>query len=145
MIANRTLTGALSTAAGVILLTSAVVAETITFTSKLDGASEVPPSASTGTGTLTASFDTASKQLTWTGSTSGLTGDATAAHFHGPADVGGTAPVAVPMASFKATFTGAAALTEAQMANLLAGKWYVNIHTAKNTNGEIRGQLVKDK
>ena len=89
--------------------------------------------------------DTASKQLTWTGSTSGLTGDATAAHFHGPADPGGNASVAVPMASFKATFTGAATLTDAQMADLLAGKWYVNIHTAKNANGEIRGQVVKDK
>jgi hypothetical protein len=43
---------------------------------------EVPPNSSTGTGTLTATYDTASKKLSWKGSYSGLTGPATAAHFH---------------------------------------------------------------
>ena len=33
-------------------------------------------------------------------------------------------------------------LTAAQVADLMAGKWYVNIHTAANKGGEIRGQLM---
>jgi CHRD domain-containing protein len=37
---------------------------------------------------------------------------------------------------------GSATLTDTQIAQLEAGKWYVNIHTAANKGGEIRGQLV---
>ena len=40
---------------------------------------------------------------------------------------------------------GSATLTDAQTADLAAGKWYVNVHTAANKDGEIRGQLVKGK
>ena len=132
-------------AAGWLALNSAACAETITFNAKLDAASEVPASASTGSGSVAASFDTGTKTLAWTGSFSGLTGDATAAHFHGPAVTGANSAVAVPIASFKSPFTGTAPLTDAQVADLFAGKWYVNIHTAKFPNGEIRGQLVNDK
>ena len=39
--------------------------------------------------------------------------------------------------------TGTATLTDAQVADLEAGKYYVNIHTAANRGGEIRGQLTK--
>ena len=124
---------------------SAVFAETMTFTSVLDGASEVPATASTAAGSVTASVDTATKQLTWKGSYNGLTGDATAAHFHGPAAAGANAGAAIPITALKSPFTGSAALTDAQIAELTAGKWYVNVHTAKNPNGEIRGQVIKDK
>ena len=37
---------------------------------------------------------------------------------------------------------GSATLTDTQIAQLEAGKWYINIHTAANKGGEIRGQLV---
>ncbi|MEP7029817.1 MAG: CHRD domain-containing protein, partial [Pseudolabrys sp.] len=36
-----------------------------------------------------------------------------------------------------------ATLTDAQEADMMAGKWYVNVHTANNKGGEIRGQLTK--
>ena len=39
--------------------------------------------------------------------------------------------------------TGSATLTDAQAADLMAGRWYVNIHTAANRGGEIRGQVEK--
>jgi hypothetical protein len=38
---------------------------------------------------------------------------------------------------------GTATLTDAQAADLQAGRWYINIHTAANRGGEIRGQVVK--
>jgi len=37
---------------------------------------------------------------------------------------------------------GTAVLTDAQIADLTAGKWYANIHTQANPGGEIRGQVV---
>ncbi len=37
---------------------------------------------------------------------------------------------------------GETALSDSQTADLLAGKWYVNIHTKANPGGEIRGQVV---
>jgi hypothetical protein len=37
---------------------------------------------------------------------------------------------------------GSAALSPAQVADVLAGKWYVNLHTAANPGGEVRGQVM---
>jgi CHRD domain-containing protein len=41
--------------------------------------------------------------------------------------------------------SGTVTLTDAQMKDLEAGKWYANVHTADNKGGEIRGQLVRAK
>ncbi|OIQ70334.1 CHRD domain protein [mine drainage metagenome] len=38
---------------------------------------------------------------------------------------------------------GSATLTDAQAADLMAGKYYINVHTAANPTGEIRGQVTK--
>ena len=43
----------------------------------------------------------------------------------------------------RALFEGSATLTDAQADELLAGKWYVNVHTAANKGGEVRGQVTK--
>jgi hypothetical protein len=88
-------------------------------------------------------YDTASKKLSWKVTFSGLTGPATAAHFHGPAEAGKNAGVAVPIPGTASPLEGSATLTDAQAADLTSGKWYVNIHTAANKSGEIRGQVVK--
>ena len=61
----------------------------------LDGASEVPPNTSAGKGTADIDYDAATKKLSWKLTYSGLTGPATAAHFHGPAEAGKNAGVAV--------------------------------------------------
>jgi hypothetical protein len=110
----------------------------------LDGKSEVPPNASTGTGTADLDYDPASKKLSWKLTYSGLSGAATAAHFHGPAEAGknGGVAVAIPNAT-SSPAEGSATLTDAQAADLTAGKYYVNVHTAANPGGEIRGQVTK--
>jgi hypothetical protein len=110
----------------------------------LDGKSETPPNASTATGTADIDYDAASKKLTWKLTYSGLTGPATAAHFHGPAEAGKNAGVAVAIPNATTSPNeGSATLTDAQAADLLAGKYYVNVHTAANPGGEIRGQVTK--
>ena len=121
------------------------LAETVSFKADVNASSQVPPNNSKGKGTVTATYDTVSKKFSWKGNYSGLTGDATAAHFHGPAEAGANAGVAVPIANPASPFAGSAVLTDAQAADLMAGKWYVNIHTAANKGGEIRGQVVKGK
>ena len=132
--------------AGMALATACpATADTISYGAELKGTSEVPPTASTGAGSVALTFDTASKQLEWKGSYAGLSGDATAAHFHGPAEVGTNAGVMIPIASFKSPFTGTAGLSDAQAADLAMGRLYINLHTSKFPNGEIRGQVLKNK
>jgi hypothetical protein len=113
-----------------------------TLAARLRGEAEVPPTAVAGTGMATLSLDQTSKTLTWEISYASLTGEARAAHFHGPADAGANAGVAVPIPIGPSPLRGAAVLTDAQVADLLAGKYYINIHTGAHQAGEIRGQVV---
>ena len=127
-----------------LLITAPASAETVNLKASLSASQSVPPNDSKGTGSLQATYDTANKQLTYTVNYSGLTGNATAAHFHGPADPGKTAAVVVPVqGSVASPIKGTATLTDSQAADLLAGKWYFNIHTEANKPGEIRGQVTK--
>lgn len=116
------------------------------FEASLDGKSEVPATTSAGMGQLLATLDTATKSLSYTLTFQGLTGPAGAAHFHGPAKAGANAGVAVGIGTnITGPVSGKATLTDAQMKDLQAGMWYVNVHTAANKGGEIRGQVVKSK
>ena len=138
-------------------------AETTQLKADLKGSNQVPPNQTTGTGALTATYDSTTKRLSWGGSYSGLSGPPTAAHIHGPAAAGTNARLvfwisenigqcsqgecrsnsdnkAPPLTS---PFQGSATLTDAQAADLMAGLYYVNIHTDAHPRGEIRGQLVR--
>ena len=84
--------------------------EGATYRAALDAASEVPATQSKGTGEVTATFDPATKRLSWKGSYSNLTGPVTAAHFHGPAKPGENAGVLVPVTASASPFTGEATL-----------------------------------
>jgi len=111
---------------------------------KLTATSEVPANGSKGEGTLKGDVDNKTSVLNWTINYSDLSGPATAAHFHGPAAAGNNADVAVPITGNLASpIKGTATLTASQMQELLDGKWYVNLHTAANPDGEIRGQITK--
>ena len=110
----------------------------------LDGKSEVPPTTTAGKGTADIDYDPATKKLSWKVTHSGLSGPATAAHFHGPAETGKNAGVAVAIPNAASSpAEGSATLTDAQAADLMAGKYYINVHTAANPGGEIRGQVTK--
>ena len=110
----------------------------------LDGKSEVPANTSAGKGTADIDYDAASKKLSWKVTYSGLSGPATAAHFHGPAEAGKNAGVAVLIGNNPTSpAKGTATLTDAQAADLMGGRWYVNVHTAEHRGGEIRGQVGK--
>lgn len=126
------------------LTASPAFAETMSFKADLKGASEVPAVTTPGTGALTATYDTATKKLSWKGNVSGLTGNASAAHFHGPAEPGKNAGVMVPAPGVTAgAFEGSATLTNDQASALMAGNTYFNVHTPANPGGEVRGQVVK--
>jgi hypothetical protein len=132
-----------STVIGAFLLSGVARADQINFKADLSGASEVPPVTTTGKGTATAALDTATKMLTWTVTYSGLV--PTAGHIHGPAAAGVNAGVLVPLGNppLSSPIKGSATLTDAQISDLEAGRTYINLHTAENKGGEIRGQLVR--
>lgn len=127
-----------------VLAVSPACARMIVLSATLDGQKQVPPVETAGKGTAEISYDADNRQLDWTVTYGGLSGPATAAHFHGPAGPGENA---APVISFKAPLaspaSGSATLTEEQAKELLDGKFYINIHTAAHKDGEIRGQVTK--
>jgi len=116
-------------------------AATLRFATALKGSDEVPPNTTAGVGHVAAKLDTVSKAFTYVVTYSGVTGPATMAHFHGPAAPGTNAPPIITMKSLASPIKGAETLTDDQIADLKAGKWYFNVHTAAHPSGEIRGQL----
>jgi CHRD domain len=123
---------------------SAANAEMVKLKASLSGATEVPPTTSKGTGAGDFTYDTASKKLTWTITYKDMTGPVTAGHIHGPAAAGANAGVEVPLQNAGTSpIKGEATLTDAQAADLMGGKTYVNLHTADNKGGEVRGQIMK--
>ena len=98
---------------------------------------------STGKGMGMFMYDPATHTLTYDVTYEGLTGAAVAAHIHGPAAEGANGPPVVPFPSAASPIKGTATLTDAQAADLAAGKYYVNVHTAANKGGEIRGTILK--
>ncbi len=130
-------------AAILAIAASPASAEMMSYKAKLSSAAEVPPNDSKATGDIQATFDTATRKLSWKGDYKGLSGPVTAAHFHGPAAPGANAPPVVTVKIDKSPFSGEATLTQAQAADLAKGDWYFNVHTEKNKGGEIRGQMMK--
>jgi hypothetical protein len=122
-------------------------AATINLKADLKASAEVPPKASAGTGTLTATLNTETNEFTYHIEFSGLTGPVAAAHFHGPAAEGVNAKPQLPIKGTPITspIDGKATLTAEQAKDLVDGKWYFNLHTAANPGGEIRGQVLKSE
>ena len=122
--------------------------ETVFENIELAGNKEVPISESPGTGMFNGTYNSDTKILTYTVSWELLSNSTvTAMHFHGPASTAESAPPVIHISGFPTTSTGSysgatGALTTAQEAELLGGKWYINIHSNNFPNGEIRGNLL---
>lgn len=115
--------------------------ETTTFVANLTGNSEVPPNASTATGTATLVLNEDTNKFTITVPYSGVA--ATDAHIHkGAVGVSGSAVFPFTVTASPLTLTDVT-LTAQQEADLKAGLYYVNIHSVAFPDGEIRGQLVE--
>ncbi|TAM05118.1 MAG: CHRD domain-containing protein [Paraburkholderia sp.] len=127
-----------------VLASSAAFADTVALKANLQPSSEIPPRVSRGHGTVDATFDTSSKSLKWTVTYADLSSPVTSAHFHGPAPVGQNADVQIGIAKSElaSPMKGSATLNDKQAADLMAGQWYFNVHTAANPPGEIRGQVL---
>ena len=109
----------------------------------LSAASEVPPIDSKASGEADVKIDVKDYKLSWTIKYADLSGVVTGAHFHGPAAAGENADVVVPISGdLTSPIKGEATLTAEQTAELLEGKWYINLHTATHPDGEIRGQVM---
>jgi hypothetical protein len=120
----------------------------VPLTASLSGLAERPtPVVGTASGTATLMVE--SDTLTFNIQYEGLTGPATAAHIHGPAPASGSAGVLIDLAPFNGvgfgtngTFSGTVVISPTQRNHLLTAQAYLNIHTAANPGGEIRGQIA---
>ncbi len=139
---QSTLLAAAVTLAGCSWMPGMGGSDMMSMKNQLTGAQEVPPVTTGGTGTVDSTFDKSTNALSWTVTYAGLSGPLMAAHIHGPAAAGANAGVIIPFTGDLASpIRGKATLTAAQVADLNAGRLYVNLHTAKNPGGEIRAQL----
>jgi hypothetical protein len=120
---------------------------TITMT----GSQETPPVTTSATGTVEANYNKLTKTLSYTVTFSGLSDSAIAAHIHGIGEVGILAPVMQTFNNFPrrkaGTYTGSLFIDGVKFteSDLLAQRYYVNIHSKTFTGGEIRGQLILAK
>jgi hypothetical protein len=113
------------------------------FSTQMTGMNQVPPVATPATGHVDAVLDKKTRLFRWKLSFTGLSGPATAVHFHGPALIGLNSKISLPMnGAVNSPLEGKATLTPAQVEELLAGTWYINVHTAAHPDGEIRGQII---
>lgn len=135
--------------AGIAAWTVPSQAAPVSFKATLTGAQQVPPVQTDATGTADLTYDPATRLITWSVIYNGLSGPATMAHFHGPAAEGKNGPPVIWLAEKGATVAspikGQATLTPEQAQQLMAGEWYINVHTQANPNGEIRGQVTPPK
>lgn len=122
----------------------ASTASMLTMQLPLTGNQEIPPTGSAATGTGVVTVDPVTRQFTAVATTQGMAG--VAAHVHeGIAGVSG--PIIFPMTETPAgsgVWRTSVQLTEAQMAALLAERYYINVHSAAFPNGEIRGQIPEE-
>lgn len=134
---------------GVGLLTLVGCGSTYVATSQLSGANEAPAVTTTAAGTATATLD--GNDLTVTGGFNGLQSDliqvsGSEAHVHkGAAGTAGPIVFNLTVTSTdkrNGTFTGTKSLNADEQEDFRNGLYYVNIHTANNAGGEIRGQFV---
>ncbi|MCW5719492.1 MAG: CHRD domain-containing protein, partial [Bauldia sp.] len=123
-------------ATGQLTADPVVAASDATHLGLLSGDNEIPPVEGTASGTAWVLLDASTSTVSWTVEYAGLTGPATGAHFHGPAGPDANAGVVLSLVAaggaMDSPIQGTAQLTAEQTAQIVAGEWYVNVHTAAN-------------
>ena len=117
-----------------------------TLSGDATGAKEIPANTTTGTATISGTYNKATNSLSYTINWTGLTGNLTAAHFHGPASATETAGPLVDITIGTNGTSGMASntvtVTDAFESALLDGKIYYNLHTVQFPNGQVRSQVA---
>jgi hypothetical protein len=91
-----------------------------------------------------ATISAGTREVEVAGTYSGMTSNTSAAHIHGPAAPGASAGVILGLTvsgGTEGTISGSGMMSEEHFNMLLAGQTYINVHTANNGPGEIRGQI----
>ena len=119
----------------------------IVFLATLSADDQSAPTESPGTGSAEVRLERATLRITWKVTYKGLTSPATAAGLFGPENVGGNAGQFVNLAQhgLKSPIQGSTILTDGGFQYLITGRVYVNILTTRNKNGELRGQLRRQR
>ena len=122
----------------------------VSFDVPLTGAQQVPPVQTSGSGSAALTYDASTRVVTWDISFSGLSSQATMAHFHGPAAAGKNAGVKAWLSQkgnmeVTSPIKGEATLSADDAKMFEAGEMYVNVHTKDHPSGEIRGQVEPPK
>jgi hypothetical protein len=113
-------------------------------TFNIDASQEVPPSGTAGTGTVTLTLDVGAGTAQAVGTYQNLAGNASTSHLHA-APIGQNGGIVIPLnasGGTSGTIFAGGAVNAAQVALILAGGTYVNIHTSLFPAGEIRGQAI---
>lgn len=138
--------GTLGFAAMLAVAPACVQAQSIWLRAQLKGENEVPPVTSPGKGEAEVLVDQTTREIRWTLRYQDLSSPLSATHFHGPASSSANAPILVPIANKldrSGVIEGKATVNEQQIQDLLAGRWYINVHTPTFPSGELRGQLFR--
>jgi hypothetical protein len=135
-----------------LLFAAPAQALVIDLTADFGGDQEVPPTDSLATGTGVFLYDDETNVLSWTilFTAALFETNEIAAHIHGPADPGENADILIDLGlgQLKEGMTDLDSVAacsgdpEACEDELLAGRWYANIHSTEHENGEIRGQII---
>ena len=129
----------------VLSLAAGAVAQTLHFNFVIEGSQEVPPVNTPGIGVGDVFLNTQTNELSWNIGFTQLLGTVTGAHFHGPAPIGINAGILFDIGAVSGLVSpmiGSTILSPAHAADVHAGLWYMNIHTARHPGGEIRGQVI---
>jgi hypothetical protein len=110
------------------------------------GSQEVPAVTTAATGSLSGTYNARTNMLTYNITWTGLSGNISAAHFHGPALAGASAgpihDITIGTNGTSGSTSGSITLADSTESHLLNGRLYYNLHTTLNPNGEIRGQVT---
>ncbi|HEY8356251.1 MAG TPA: CHRD domain-containing protein [Ramlibacter sp.] len=113
------------------------------FHAVLDGAQQVPAVSTAASGHAELHYTLRGQMLRWEIHHSSVNGPVTSGHIHGPGGPGQNADIVIPLSGRleNSPIRGQLRISPEQYEQLRSGQWYVDLHTARHPQGELRGQL----